>query len=181
MARRSNRTKDKSNAAYVHRAMRNPARESGVVRTTISLSGSFNALVAATGANLTYSDLTATTDFTSFASLYRDFRVIGMEFQLFDQIPASVVPALAGTLHTGGVAPASTVGIVQDTPDAQNIKPYGQHYYYWRPTNQAEKLFIDTSTTSNFGGLYFWSTGGTAVTGKWRYMVRFVVEFKDRL
>ncbi len=181
MARRSNRTKDKSNATYVHRALRNPAREAGVVRTTICLSGSFNAVIASSGASLSYSDLTGSTDFTSFAGLYKDYRVIGMEFQLFDQIPTSTVSALAGTLHTGGASVSSTLFLVQDTPDAQNIKPYGEHHYYWRPTNAAEKMFLDTSSTTNYGGLYFWSLGGTAVSGKWRYLARFVVEFKDRL
>ncbi len=181
MARRSNKMKDKSNAQYVHRALRNPAREPGVIRTTISLSGSFNSVVGSSGATLKYSDLTVTPDFTNFAALYRDFRIVGIEFQLFDQIPTSVVSAIAGTLHTGGVAPSATLALVQDCPDSANIKPYGQHHFYWRPTNQAERLFIDTSTTSDFGGLYFWSLGGTAVTGKWRYMVRYVVEFKDRV
>ncbi len=181
MARRSTKMKDKSNAAYVKRALRNPARESGVVRTTVSVSGSFNAVVASSGGTLKYSDLTGTTDFTNFAALYRTYRIVGIEFQIFDQNPTAVVSALAGTLHTGGVAPSATLVLVQDCPDSANIKPYGQHHYYWRPTNQAERLFMDTSSTSDYGGLYFWSLGGTAVTGKWRYLVRYVVEFKDRI
>ncbi len=181
MARQANRKKDKTNAGYVARALRNPSLQPGVVRSTIVGSGSYNASVSSTGATLTFSYLTSLTDFTSFAALYRDFRVVGIEVQFMDLQPGTPVPALAGTLHSGGVLPTNALALVQDLPDSANIRPYQQHKFYWRPTNMAEKLFIDTSSTIDYGGFFFWSLGGTAVSTKWRYLVRFVVEFKDRV
>ncbi len=181
MARRAPRRKDKSNGAYVARAMRNPSMQSNVVRTTIVGSGNFNSAVGSTGATLTYSYLTGLTDFISFASLFREFRVVGIEIQFLDLQPSSPIPALAGTLHSGGVLPTNGLSLVQDLPDSVNIRPYQQHSFHWRPTNIAERLYLDTSSTVDYGGFHFWSLGGTAVTAKWRYLVRYVVEFKDRV
>ncbi len=181
MARRAPRRKDKSNGAYVARVLRNPSSQMNVSRTTIVGSGSYNSSVGSTGATLTYSYLTSLTDFASFATLFREYRVVGMEIQFLDIQPTTPIPALAGTLHSGGVLPSNALALVQDLPDSANIKPYQQHVYHWRPTNPAEKLFIDTSSTLDYGGFFFWSLGGSSVTSKWRYLIRFVVEFKDRV
>jgi hypothetical protein len=161
--------------------MRNPSRQEGVVRTTVVRSGSYNSAVAATGASSTYLDLVASSDFTSFASLYRTFRVVAMEIQFLDLQPTSPIAAVIGTGHVGGTLVTPSVAYVQDLPDAVNVKPYQQHVLHWRPRNPSERIFLDTTTGLDYGGFFLWSLGGTAVSNKWRYLVRYVVEFKDRI
>jgi len=175
------RMKDKSNAARFHRLQRNPSQDFKVHRTTITVTGQLNSAAAATNASVTMPDVKAAVDYVAFTGLYRTYRIVGMEFQIFDLQPGTPVASVVGTIHSGGSLPALGVGLVQDCLDSTNIVPYRQHHFYWIASQPFEKLFFDTSVANDFGGLVFHSAGGTAVTAKWRYMVRAIVEFRDRL
>ncbi len=153
-----------------------------VVRTRVTLGGSVNSVVGTSGTTFTYADLQGSADFANFATLYQTYRVVGMEFEVFDQVPTAVNPITVGTVHTAGTAPTASGSLVQDLPDARNIQPYGgSTYFYWFPNNPAEKLYLDANTnTLNYGGLVVVTIGGAAQTGKVRVLARYVVEFKDR-
>lgn len=165
------------------RALRNPGRVPNGVRTTVTLTGSLSSAVAAAGSTLTYADIQAASDFTAFSGLYRDYRVVGLEIEIFDALPTTspVTPLMMGTHHTGGTLPTPSLSLVQDLPDSQNIPPFGRTWFYWRPTSPSEKLFLPTGGTADYGGLVTWCLGGAVNTGKWRYLARAVVEFKDRI
>ncbi len=163
------------------RAHSNRSVQTNIITATIVNSGSYNATVAASGATQTYVNLQASGDFVSFATLYREYRVTRIQVQFLDLQPGTPIPALIGMAHCGGTLAPNTVAYVQDLPNSQNVKPYQQHNLIWRPTNPAERLFVDTSSSADYGGFYFQSLGGAAVTAKWRYLIRFTVEFKDRL
>ncbi len=160
-----------------------PAGDPSVVRTRVTLGSSISSAVGAAGASVTYSDIQTSTDFATFATLYKTYRVVGMEFEVFDQVPTSIAPTTVGTVHTAGLAPTPSASLVQDLPNAKNIQPYGgASYFYWFPNNVAERQFVDTtSNASNFGGLAVWNLGGTAQTNKIRVLSRIIVEFKDRI
>jgi len=178
------RVKDKSNRARFQRLVRNPSMDPKIHRATITVSGSFNAAAGGTGATVTMADIRGATDYTNFSALYKTHRVVGLEVELFDLQPGSPIAAMCGTMHTGGSVGSATLALVQDLPDSANIIPYRSHYLHWIANTPAEKLFYDsglTATLNDFGGLFFWSLGGSVVTTKWRYLVRAVVEFKDRV
>jgi len=177
------RVKDKSDKARFQRLIRNPNMDPNIHRATITVSGSYNSTVAATTASFTMADVRGATDFSSFAALYKTHRVVGFEVQFFDLQPGAPVPAIIGTIHTGNSIPAISASLVQDLPNSTNIVPYKQHYLYWIGKTAYERLFWDVSagSSNDFGGLLFYSVGGSAVTNKWRFLVRAVVEFKDRI
>ncbi len=175
------RVKDKSAAARFARLQRNPNQDPNIHRFTVNFAGQLNAAVAATTASNTMADVKTASDFVSVSGLYRTYRIVGMEYQFFDLQPGTAVPAVIGTLHCGGTLPSVGVSLVQDCLDATNVVPYRQHKLHWIATQPFEKLFFDTTSGNDFGGLVFYSVGGAAVTGKWRYLAKAIVEFKDRL
>ncbi len=182
------RVKDKSPRARFHRLVRNPSQDPKVHRTVITVTGSLNATTAANATSRTIADVRSANDYTTFAGLYKTYRVVGMEFQFFDLQPGTPCYAVIGTNHTGGTLPSVTAGFVQDCPDATNVVPYRSHYLHWIANTPFEKLFFDNTQATNvndFGGFFVVTdalpSGSSTVLSKWRYLVRAVVEFKDRV
>ncbi len=177
------RVKDKSDRARFARYWRNPNLDSTIHRVPITLTGTFNSTVAPSTGSFSLADVRSASDYTAFAALYKTHRIIGLEIEFVDMQPGSPVGAVIGTMHTGGQLPTLSASVVQDTLNSTTVIPYRSHYLHWIANSPFEKLFFDVGVGSldDFGAFVLYSAGGTAVSNKWRYLARAVVEFKDRL
>lgn len=144
--------------------------------------GSFATNTPITG-TVGFSEATATDDFASFISQYREFRVRAIRFDIYDVQPSSVpVVNYWSTYHVvGGSVPVDAENVV-DRPDSRSVAPGdGKSTLSWVAHSIPEMAFQSTTNFNGLGGLSYYSVANQPVTNtKYSIVAKFVVDFRGR-
>jgi hypothetical protein len=146
------------------------------VRQEVTPAGATTALIG-------FGELQSSDDFVSFSAQYLEFRVRAIRFDVYDIQPSSA-PTINywSTYHTIGTLPTPTVEDIMDRPDCRAIPPgTGKASLAWVAHGLPENDFLPTSTSTNLGGLAWYTSPSAAVVGtKYQVTAKYVVDFRGR-
>ncbi len=147
-------------------------------RTELLISGT-------TTGSIDFVDLINTTDdFASFSAQYREFRVRAIRVDVYDiNTGAPSVINYWSTYHiVNDATPPTALEDVIDRPDSRSIPPGTGHISLaWVAHGIPEMSFSSVDTAINYGGVAYYNTAGSAVTGaKYSIIAKFIVDFRGR-
>jgi len=133
---------------------------------------------------VSFAECISTDDFVSFAAQYKEVRIKGIRFDIYDVQPSST-PTINfwSTFHqVGGNVPIGVENVV-DRPDSRSVPPgSGVCSLAWLAHGQPEMEFQDTTTYANLGGISYWIQPSTVYnTTKYQLIAKFIVDFRGRL
>lgn len=150
--------------------------------TRIQVKDSFFVTVGTTAAigAYSYGNIRGTDEFVALAGQFRKYRVVGMRFTVYDFVPSSGVTALFGTQHQ--TQQITQQQQVVDLPDSGTVPPgVGKYSWYWYPSGPLEhSWFAVDDTTTDFGGLAWYTYGAPSSTSKYNVIVSAIVDFRAR-
>lgn len=132
------------------------------------------------------SDVTACSDWTSFASTYQEYRVLGFEVKYanhYNGAFSTTVIQRTGAMCTNHVSTISSPTTLDEVVQAADHKPWrtaAPLTITWRARGTEELAFTPTSATSTHGGVKYYSDVGTPSVAYGVLFVTFCVEFRSR-
>lgn len=132
------------------------------------------------------SDVTSCTDWSSFANVYQEYRVVGLEVKWFnrynDTYSATVTPGYGAqsVWHTPVVpTPTSTDEVLQNANNKlwNTNRPLTME---WRARGTEEMVWTPITSTSSHGGIQYYAENAIASTNYGMWVVTFCVEFRGR-
>lgn len=132
---------------------------------------------------VSFAELLATDDFTSFAAQYQEYRVRGIRFDVYDINPnSSVAINYWSTFHqVGGPVPIGIEDIL-DRPDARSLSPGdGRQSLAWAAHGIPEMQFNSVGSNPGLGGLsYYVSPQAAIAAAKYQIVAKYIVDFRGR-
>jgi len=156
--------------------------------TTITGTGELgtNASGVMSGGQYT-SDVTTTSEWTSWADTYQEYRVLGIRFQWVplrtaaynntSQLPPTGAIA---TRHNPGVTAPTALATLVNTSTFKLWNAGNPMEISWRMKGIDEASFQSTSSATSLGGIVYYLQGGTTSANFGRFVVTWVVQFKGR-
>lgn len=137
---------------------------------------------AQVGGIVGFTELEGTDDWASFTGQYTEFRVVGMQFRIFDNQPSAPAINLWATFHQQGGTVPTGVNDVVDRVDARVVPPgTGWVELVWAAHGQPEMEFQSVTNYTGYGGLVYNINPATTLTGtKYQIIAKFVVDFRGR-
>ncbi len=191
MKNRSRANTGRSNSLLEYRGPIHLPTKDGLDDTVVRANLSFTTQVSANGAGLiagyvANSDVTASTDWSSFAATYQEYRVLAVEVKYQNYFNGAYSASLlqgAGAMCSNHVstisAPASLDAVVQ-VADHKPWRTSAPLVKAWRARGTEEMGFTATSATSTHGGIQYYATVGTPSAFYGILYITFMVEFRSR-
>lgn len=197
MARRRNNTRSRARKGFVQVREDGDMAAAKIDRTLSSMRANESATVVvckstaeinvASGAAsfaISYTNLVGTDDFASLAAQYNTFKVKSMRFEVFHINPSVQTPVAVSTLHGDFTGEPPTTWVTEqaviDSPDAMYLEPGSKkQVFYWNARGTQENAFQDVNSFTNYGGLRYYVSGGTAQTA-YKIITSYVVVFRGR-
>lgn len=156
----------------------------GQTRVVLGYRGEISNYVAGTPITGTvgFTEASATDDFASFITQYREFRIRAIRYDIYDIQPNSSVVNYWSTYHTISGTVATDAESVMDRPDARSVSPGdGKVSLAWVAHSIPEMAFQNVSSFNGLGGLSYYTVSGTAVgNSKYTIMAKYIVDFRGR-
>lgn len=135
---------------------------------------------------ITNADVTACTDFASFASVFQEYRVLGFTVKYVNwyngTYNATVTPRSGAmcTSHVSTIAAPASVDAVVQVADHKTWRTAGPLSVTWRARGTEEMAFTATTATSTHGGVQYYCTAANANVGYGTAYITFTVEYRSR-
>ncbi len=132
------------------------------------------------------SDVTSTTDFSSYASAYQEYRVLGMELKYvnrYNNTATTYRDAGAGamcTSHISSIGTPANLDAVAQVADHKAWRTGAPLTVHWRARGVEEMVFNSTAGTATHGGIQYYCATGTADVSYGKFFITFLVEFRAR-
>ncbi len=163
----------------------------GLDDTPIKVNLSFTSQISASGAGIiagyvANSDVTVSSDWSSFAATYQEYRVLGIEVKYMNYFNGSYSSSLlqgAGAIcsnHVSTIAAPSSLDQVVQVADHKPWRTSTPVVKAWRARGTEELAFTPTSTTATHGGVQYYATVGTPSAFYGIIYITFIVEFRSR-
>lgn len=129
-----------------------------------------------------WSAAVGTDDFQSFAGQYQEFRIRSIRFDVYDLNAATAAPVnFWATYHQVGGSVPQTFDDVVDRPDSRSIAPgLGVTSLAWVAHSIPEMAFQSVTSYNGLGGLVYFNGIGTAVSGRYSVIAKYVIDFRGR-
>lgn len=130
--------------------------------------------------------VTSVPEWSTWASLYREYRVLGMEATYMPrataEYPATGVQIGYGATYiqhgTSGAVSSTTAAVENATYQPWSVGKWARRT--WHMTSVDEANFITTATYANFGGVGFCAEAAQASSAFGTVYVRYLVQFRGR-
>lgn len=158
----------------------------GQCRIVVRGINGYNTATTASVGIISFETYGSQSEFASLAAEFRTFKVAGVKFDCYDQMPGTnFSQAVFGTFHTSDVPSdqPTTFNQAVDLSDSEEIAPgTGKVTKYWYPTGPLENSwFSTTANNTDYGGLCIGLPVASSSISRYSVIWAAVIDFRSRI